>query len=121
MILAADTTAGPNAATAPNSDALEEIVDTSFKYTLRTDLIGQFQFTVDETHLMTYKSTPAPGATTQEIAGTYNKQFGFYAKDRGTLGIGWSGWDASALLTAQQQCTLRDTSQSLQCYAVSTY
>jgi iron complex outermembrane receptor protein len=76
-------------------------VDSSFKYTLRTDLIGQFQFTVDETHLMTYKSTPAPGATTQEIAGTYNKQFGFYAKDRGTLGIGWSGWDANALLTAR--------------------
>ena len=76
-------------------------IDSSFKYTLRTDLIGQFQFTVDETHLMTYKSTPAPGATTQEIAGTYNKQFGFYAKDRGTLGIGWSGWDANALLTAR--------------------
>ena len=76
-------------------------VDTSFKYTLRTDLIGQFQVTVDETHLMTYKSTPAPGATTQEIAGTYNKQFGFYAKDRGTLGLGWSGWDANALLTAR--------------------
>ena len=50
---------------------------------------------------MTYKSTPAPGATTQEIAGTYNKQFGFYAKDRGTLGIGWSGWDVNALLTAR--------------------
>jgi iron complex outermembrane receptor protein len=76
-------------------------IDSSFKYTLRTDLVGQFQITVDETHLMTYKSTPAPGATTQEIAGTYNKQFGFYAKDRGTLGIGWSGWDANALLTAR--------------------
>jgi iron complex outermembrane receptor protein len=76
-------------------------IDYSLKYTLRTGLIGDFQFTVDETHLMTYKSTPAPGATTQEIAGTYNKQFGFYAKDRGTLTIGWSGWDASALLTAR--------------------
>jgi iron complex outermembrane recepter protein len=76
-------------------------VDFSFKYTLRTDLIGQFQFTLDETHLMTYKSTAAPGAATQEIAGTYNKQFGFYAKDRGTLGIGWSGFDANALLTAR--------------------
>ena len=76
-------------------------VDFSFKYTLRTDLVGQFQFTLDETHLMTYKSTPAPGAATQEIAGTYNPQFGFYAKDRGTLGIGWSGWDTMALLTAR--------------------
>lgn len=76
-------------------------VDSSFKYILHTDLIGSFQFVLDETHLMTYKSTPAPGATTQEIAGTYNKQFGFYAKDRGTLGIGWSGWDANALLTVR--------------------
>jgi iron complex outermembrane recepter protein len=76
-------------------------VDTSLKYLLKTDFIGDFQFNVDETHLMTYKSTAAPGATTQEIAGTYNKQFGFYAKDRGTLSIGWSGWDANALLTAR--------------------
>jgi iron complex outermembrane recepter protein len=76
-------------------------VDLSFKYSLRTDLIGNFTFTLDETHLMTYKSTPAPGAATQEIAGTENKQFGFYAKDRGTLNIGWSGWDAQAMLTAR--------------------
>jgi len=76
-------------------------VDTSLKYMLKTDLVGDFQFNIDETHLMTYKSTPAPGAVTQEIAGTYNKQFGFYAKDRGTLGIGWSGWNANALLTAR--------------------
>jgi outer membrane receptor protein involved in Fe transport len=76
-------------------------VDFSIKYTLPTDFMGQFQFTVDETHVMTYKNTPAPGAVTQEIAGTYNKQFGFYAKDRGTLGLGWSGWDANALLTAR--------------------
>jgi iron complex outermembrane receptor protein len=76
-------------------------VDFSIKYSLRTDAIGTFLITVDETHLMTYKSTPAPGAATEEIAGTYNKQFGFYAKDRGTLGLGWSGWDIDALITAR--------------------
>jgi iron complex outermembrane recepter protein len=76
-------------------------VDFSIKYQIRTGVIGDFNVTVDETHLMTYKSTPAPGATTTEIAGTYNKQFGFYAKDRGTLGVGWTGWDASALLTVR--------------------
>jgi outer membrane receptor protein involved in Fe transport len=76
-------------------------VDFSLAYTLHTDLIGDFNFTVDETHLMTYKSTPAPGAATQEIAGTFNTQFGFYGKDRGTLNIGWSGWNANALVTAR--------------------
>jgi iron complex outermembrane recepter protein len=76
-------------------------VDFSAHYTLHTNLIGDFAFSVDETHLMTYKSTPAPGAATQEIAGTFNTQFGFYAKDRGTLTIGWSGWDANAMLTAR--------------------
>jgi iron complex outermembrane recepter protein len=76
-------------------------VDFSLAYTLHTDLIGDFLFTVDETHLMTYKSTPAPGAATQEIAGTFNTQFGFYAKDRGTLTVGWSGFNANAMLTAR--------------------
>jgi iron complex outermembrane recepter protein len=76
-------------------------VDISIHYVLHTDLIGDFNLGFDETHLMTYKSTPAPGATTQEIAGTENKQFGFYAKDRGTLGLGWSGWNANALLTVR--------------------
>jgi outer membrane receptor protein involved in Fe transport len=74
-------------------------IDTSLKYSLKTDAIGTFQFTVDETHLISYKSIPAPGAAPEEIAGEFNKQFGFYAKDRGTATIGWSGWDANALIT----------------------
>ncbi len=74
-------------------------IDFSVHYQLKTNTIGDFNITVDETHLMSYKSTPAPGAATQEIAGTYNKQFGFFAKDRATVGLGWSGWDASALLS----------------------
>jgi hypothetical protein len=76
-------------------------VDFSLKYVLRKTPIGNFSLEIDETHLMTYKSTPSPGAATQEIAGTENKQFGFYAKDRGTLTLGWSGWNAEALLTAR--------------------
>ena len=76
-------------------------IDTSLKYSIKTNMIGDFQFTIDETHLISYKSTPAPGAATEEIAGTFNKQFGFYAKDRGTATIGWSGWDANALLTVR--------------------
>jgi iron complex outermembrane recepter protein len=76
-------------------------IDTSLKYSIKTNMIGDFQFTIDETHLISYKSTPAPGAATEEIAGTFNKQFGFYAKDRGTATIGWSGWNANALFTVR--------------------
>jgi TonB-dependent receptor-like protein len=76
-------------------------VDFSFKYSLRTDLIGDFLFTVDETHLMTYKNVAAPGAAPTEIAGEYSKQFGFFARDRGTMDIGWNGWGATAMLTAR--------------------
>ncbi len=76
-------------------------VDLSLHYTIRKTPIGDFNFAVDFTHLMSYKSTPAPGAAVEEIAGTENKQFGFYAKDRGTVGLGWAGWDAEALLTAR--------------------
>ncbi|HEY2678023.1 MAG TPA: TonB-dependent receptor [Steroidobacteraceae bacterium] len=74
-------------------------IDTSLNYKLKTGSIGDFNFTIDETHLISYKSVPAPGAAPEEIAGTFNKQFGFYAKDRGTATIGWSGWDASVLAT----------------------
>jgi len=76
-------------------------IDFSLKYSLRKTPIGDFSFSIDETHLMTYKSTPSPGAATEEIAGTENKQFGFYAKDRGTLTVGWAGWNAEALVTAR--------------------
>ena len=76
-------------------------VDLSAAYVLRKTDFGNFNITLDVTHLMVYKNTPAPGAATEEIAGTDNKQFGFYAKNRGTLGIGWSGWGAEALVTVR--------------------
>jgi iron complex outermembrane receptor protein len=74
-------------------------VDFSLAYALRKTPAGDFNVTADITHLMVYKNTPAPGAVTQEIAGTENKQFGFYAKNRGTLNVGWAGWGAEALIT----------------------
>jgi outer membrane receptor protein involved in Fe transport len=76
-------------------------IDFSLKYLLRKTPIGNFSLEIDETHLMTYKSTPSPGAAVQEIAGTENKQFGFYAKDRGTLTLAWTGFNAEAMVTAR--------------------
>jgi iron complex outermembrane receptor protein len=76
-------------------------VDFDAKYQIGRTPIGDFNVSLDVTHLMTYKNTPAPGSPTVEIAGQYNKQFGFYAKNRGTLNIGWSGWGAEALVTTR--------------------
>jgi iron complex outermembrane recepter protein len=76
-------------------------VDMTLKYALKNTPVGSFQFSVDWTHTLTYKNDPAPGAAVQEIAGTYNRQFGNYAKDRGFATIGWSGWGADALISAR--------------------
>jgi hypothetical protein len=50
---------------------------------------------------MVYRNTPAPGSATVEIAGTYNAQFGNFAKDRGVFNLGWAGWGAEGLLSAR--------------------
>jgi iron complex outermembrane receptor protein len=76
-------------------------VDMTIKYALKDTLIGSFRFSLDWTHTLTYKNNPAPGAAVDEIAGTYNRQFGNYAKDRGFMTIGWAGWNADALITAR--------------------
>jgi outer membrane receptor protein involved in Fe transport len=73
-------------------------IDFGIKYSLRQTAIGSFNFSLDVTHINSYENTPAPGATPVEIAGTFDRQFGNYAKNRGLLGIGWSfaGFDALA-------------------------
>ncbi len=76
-------------------------VDITLKYALHNTPIGSFNFSIDWSHLLSYKNTPAPGAATQEIAGTFNRQFGNYAKDRAYATIGWSGWGADALFVAR--------------------
>jgi outer membrane receptor protein involved in Fe transport len=70
-------------------------VDFSVKYALMHTPVGSFQFSLDWTHLLTYKNDPAPGAAVQEVAGSYNRQFGNYAKNRalGTIDWSWQGLD----------------------------
>jgi outer membrane receptor protein involved in Fe transport len=65
-------------------------IDFGVKYALRQTSIGSFNFSLDITHINSYENTPAPGAAPIEIAGTFDKQFGNYAKNRGLLGIGWA-------------------------------
>lgn len=71
-------------------------IDFGIKYTLRGTAIGSFNFSADFTRIHSYKNTPAPGAAPVEVAGTYDRQFGNFAKWRGLVGIGWAhqGWDA---------------------------
>ncbi len=76
-------------------------VDLGLHYTIRNTPIGNFNASVDVTDTMSYTNTPAPGAATQQIAGTYNKQFGNYAKYRGLATLAWSGFSAEALISAQ--------------------
>jgi iron complex outermembrane receptor protein len=76
-------------------------VDLSVHYALKGTPVGDFNIMADETHLMSWTDIPAPGAQAQQIAGDYSKQFGSYAKDRGTLSLGWSGFGAQAMVTAR--------------------
>jgi iron complex outermembrane receptor protein len=71
-------------------------VDIALKYALKGTPIGSFSAEIDWTHTNNYTNNPAPGAASQEIAGTYNKQFGNYTKNRalGLFGWNWQGIDA---------------------------
>jgi len=74
-------------------------VDFGVKFTLPETVAGKFRVSMDVTRTDSYKNTPAPGAVPQEIAGTYSRQFGNYAKTRVLGSIGWALKSADALLT----------------------
>ncbi len=74
-------------------------VDFGVKYTLPETVAGKFRVSMDVTRTDSYKNTPAPGAVPEEIAGSYSRQFGNYAKTRALGSIGWALKNADALLT----------------------
>lgn len=76
-------------------------VDIGMKYSLRDTGAGTFNISLDMTRILSYESTPAPGARTVEIAGTFDRQFGNYAKWRGLLGVGWAMGGFDGLLTVR--------------------
>jgi iron complex outermembrane receptor protein len=76
-------------------------IDFGVKYSLRQTSIGSFNFSLDVTHINSYENTPSPGAAPIEIAGTYDRQFGNYAKYRGLLGVGWQLAGFDGLLSAR--------------------
>jgi outer membrane receptor protein involved in Fe transport len=76
-------------------------IDFGVKYALRDTPAGSWNISVDLTRVNSYENTPGPGADPVEIAGTFNRQFGNYAKYRGLVGVGWKYFDLDALLTAR--------------------
>jgi hypothetical protein len=56
---------------------------------------------LDLTRITSYENTPAPGADPVEIVGTYDRQFGNYAKWRGLMGVGWALGGFDGLLTVR--------------------
>lgn len=91
-----------------NLGSLDESgTDIGVHYNLRNSPVGSFQFSIDWTHTNNYTNTPAPGAATQEIAGTYNRQFGNYTKNRALASLGWTWLGADALITERYIGSLR--------------
>jgi len=64
-------------------------IDVGARYALRDTAAGNFNFTIDWTHINSYTNAP-PNAPVQEVAGTYDRQFGNYAENRATATVGWS-------------------------------
>jgi outer membrane receptor protein involved in Fe transport len=74
-------------------------IDFGVKYSLRNTPAGSFNVSLDMTRINSYENTPSPGAAPIEIAGTFDRQFGNYAKWRGLMGIGWAMGGFDGLLT----------------------
>lgn len=76
-------------------------IDFSVRYALKDTPAGSFNFTIDLTRINSYENKPAANTDPIEIAGTYDRQFGNYAKWRGLAGVGWSMGELDALLSAR--------------------
>jgi iron complex outermembrane receptor protein len=75
--------------------------DIGLKYLWRDTPVGDFRFSVDATYIDKYDSVVFPGTDPIHVAGTYDRQYGNYAKWRGQAGIGWALDPFTALLSAR--------------------
>ncbi|MBV6424614.1 MAG: Vitamin B12 transporter BtuB [Steroidobacteraceae bacterium] len=76
-------------------------IDIGVRYQLRDTKLGSWNFQLEATHINSFKSVAAPGAPAVEVAGTFDPQYGNYAKWRGVFGIGWSMAGFDGLLTTR--------------------
>ncbi|HLQ12955.1 MAG TPA: TonB-dependent receptor [Steroidobacteraceae bacterium] len=79
----------------------EDGTDFGVKYQLKNTRAGNFNFSLDATYINSYLNTPFPGAASQEIAGTFDTQFGNYARWRGLGSVGWALGDFDAMLSSR--------------------
>jgi iron complex outermembrane receptor protein len=75
-------------------------IDVGARYTLKETGIGDFNFQVDWTKINKYENA-APGADPVDTVGTFNRQFGNYAKNRAVGSIGWGLGAFEAQLAAR--------------------
>ena len=74
--------------------------DLGARYALKETGAGDFTFQLDWTRINKYVNT-APLAPALDTVGTYNRQFGNYAKNRATASIGWGFSNLEAQLAAR--------------------
>ncbi len=75
-------------------------IDLGVQYALRDTPIGTFRFRLDATKIDSYENVPAPGAAPVEVVGTYDRQFGNYAKVRAKGMIGWDLGNFDGMVSA---------------------
>jgi outer membrane receptor protein involved in Fe transport len=76
-------------------------IDFGFRYLLRDTAAGNFQFVLDATYIDKYDSTPCDICEVVHVAGTYDRQYGNFAKYRALASIGWSMDAMTALVSAR--------------------
>ncbi len=76
-------------------------VDFGINYALKNTFLGSFNFQVNLTDTMSYVYTAASGAVPLQVDGTYNKQFGNFARYRGLAAVSWAGFNFESLITMQ--------------------
>lgn len=76
-------------------------IDVGVRYQLRETRLGSWNFQLEATHINSFSAVATPGAPAVEVAGTFDPQYGNYAKWRGVFGIGWSMAGFDGLLTTR--------------------
>ncbi|MGE0580528.1 MAG: TonB-dependent receptor plug domain-containing protein [Steroidobacteraceae bacterium] len=76
-------------------------IDVGIRYQLRDTPLGSWNLQLEATHINSFSAIATPGAAAVEVAGTFDPQYGNYAKWRGVFGIGWSMAGFDGLLTTR--------------------
>lgn len=76
-------------------------VDADLNYKLNSTPIGSFRFDVSATYLNSYEQIATAGGAPIQVAGTFDRQFGNYAKLRTLSQVAWSWQGIEGMLSMQ--------------------